>query len=170
MAENVEYQRAMEAEIKARLAAQQEGPVASPSVPYTKYILMDDEKAPGTFPPELVNAVYDRELCLAFLDEWKQNWLLQQHMRAENLFAQGRPMMSNNHRDAIALSVLPAKLMLKLSRSSLPQSQRGTTNERMLQATQIVTKQVTTSGGAIPTARRSRWRFLGRGKKEVAQT
>lgn len=160
----------MEAEIKAKLATQQEGPVASPSVPYTKYVLMDDEKAPASFPPELVNAVYDRELCLTFLDDWKQNWLLQQHMRAENLFAQGRPMMANTHRDAIALSVMAAKLMVKLSRSSLPQSQRGTTNERMLQATQIVTKQVSTSGGVIPTARRSRWRFLGRGNKGAAQT
>jgi len=169
MAENAEYQRAMEAEIKAKLAAQAEGPVASPSVPYTKYIMMDKETAPGTFPPELVNAVYDREISLTFLDEWKQNWLQQQHMRAENLFAQGRPMMSNTHRNAIALSVMAAKLMVKLSRSTLPQSQRGTTNERMLQATQIVTKQVTTSGGAMPAARGSRWRFLGR-KKEVAQT
>lgn len=169
MTEAEDYQRAMEAEIKAKLAAQAEGPVASPSVPYTKYIMMDDEKAPGTFPPELVHAVYDREISLTFLDEWKQNWLIQQHMRAENLFAQGRPMMSCTHRDAIALSVMAAKLMVKLSRSSLPQSRRGTTNERMLQATQIVTKQVMTSGGATPTARRSRWRVFGR-KKEVAQT
>lgn len=169
MVDEDEYQRAMAAEIQAKLAAQGEGPVASPSVPYTKYILMDEEKAPDFFPPELVDAVYDRELCLGFLDESKQDWLRQQHMRAENLFMQGRPMMSNTHREAIALSVLPAKLMVKLSRSSYPRSQQGIANERILQATQIVTKQISTSAGGGPVVKGSRWRIFGR-KKEVKQT
>lgn len=170
MAEDeAQYRRAIEADIQAKLAAQGEGPVASPSVPYTKYIMMDDEKAPASFPPELVNAVWDRELGLTFLDEWKQEWLRQQHMRAENLFNQGRPVGSNTHIGAIALSVMPAKLMVKMSRSSFPKSQNAIANERILQAAQIVTKQVTTSGGAQPVARGSRWRIFGR-KKEVPQT
>jgi hypothetical protein len=127
---------------------------------------MDDERAPPGFPPELSNTIYDRELCLAFLDEWKQNWLLQQHMRAENLFTQGRPVMSTTHRNAIVLSVFPAKLMLKLSRSSYPRSQQGIANERILQSTQIVTKQIATSAGAPPAVGGSRWRIFGK-KKEV---
>jgi hypothetical protein len=163
---NEEYRQAMEAEIKTKLAAQAEGPVASPSVPYTKYILMDDERAPPGFPPELSKTIYDRELCLTFLDEWKQNWLLQQHMRAENLFTQGCPVMSATHRRAIVQSSFPAKLMIKLSRSSIPRSQQVITNERILQAAQIISKLIATSLGTPPAVGGSRWRIFGK-KKEV---
>ena len=158
------YKRAMEAELQTKMAAAEPEPAAAtPSVPYIKYILLDEEKAPERFPPELVKAVYDRELTLSFLDEYKQEWLMKQHMRAENLYMQGRPMMACDHREAIARAVLPAKLMVKLSRSSFPKSPTAVANERILQATQIITKQVATTSAAPEPKRR--WSIVGRRKE-----
>ena len=151
----------MQAEIA--LAAAREQTPTEPNVPYVKYLMMDGEEVPLNVPPELAKGIYDRELSLAFLDEKKQTWLIGQHMRGENLFKQGRPALSNNHRDEITFALMQAKLMIKLSRSSI--SSKYPNNERILQAMQIVNKQVTTSGGS-PQMKKSRWSILGFGKKK----
>ncbi len=153
-----ELRRMKEIEIQAKLAEQQEGPTVSPSVPYIKYI-MQDEYVPENLPPSLRAAVYDKEISLTNLKEDEIPWLRMHYALSEIMFKSSRPALACNYQEEIMLSVIPAKLLVKLARS------RDGGFERKQQTTQTVIRRVET-GTPMPAPRKSRWRFLGRGKKE----
>lgn len=153
-----EYRRAVNAEIQAKVAAQPMGPVASPSVPYIKFIL-GDEYVPDKLPPSLRATVYDKELALSNVKEEEILWARMQYLLSEMMFKASRPALACNYQEEITLSVLPAKLLIKLARS------RDGGFERRQQTTQTEIKHIET-GAPMPAARKSRWRFLGRGAKK----
>lgn len=147
---------ATEHDVEMMMAAQ-EGRmiVASPSVPYTKYIL-EDNYIPKNIPPELCAVVYDKELSLSNLTEKEINWMVMAFQRSEIQFRMGRPALSGNHKEEIHLASLLPKMKLKLARS------RDGGFERKQQTTQTVIRQAVVSGPSEP---KKRFRLFGRGKK-----
>lgn len=152
---DAEYRKAVEAEIAAKLAAQQEGPTASPSMPYTRYI-MEDTHVPEELPPSLRAVVYDKEFGLSFLTDEEILWARIQLVRSEIMFKSSRPALACNQKEEILLSALPLKSLVKLARS-----RKGF--ERKQQTTQTVIKRVEATTATPPTAKRSRWKIFGRG-------
>jgi hypothetical protein len=82
-------------------------------------------------------------------------------MRGENLFKQGRPALSNTHRDEITLASASGKIALKLSRSTVLENQ-PIMNERTLQGTQMTVKTVDTGGGGGTSPIKRKWYHFGR--------
>lgn len=158
MVGDVDLRRAVEADVQAKLAAQAEGPIASPSVAYIKYI-MQDEYVPENLPPSLRAVIYDKELALTNIKDEEMTWVRLQYILAEIMFKTSRPALACNHKEEINLAVIPAKLLVKLARS------RDGGFERKQQTTQTVIKRVETTT-SMPIAKKSRWRVFGRGKKE----
>jgi len=150
-----DYRKAVEAEILAKQAAAVEGPTASPSMPYTKYI-MEDEYVPGELPPSLRAVVYDKEFGLSFLTDDEIRWARLQLVRSEIQFKSSRPALACNQKEEIMLSALPLKSLIKLARS-----RKGF--ERKQQTTQTVIKRVEASTATPPTVKKSRWKIFGRG-------
>lgn len=138
------------------MAAHEMGPVVSPSVPYIKYI-MDDDNKPKEIPELLRAAVYDKELALTNLDPGEILWLRMQLQRAEIAFKAGRPALAGNWDEEIMLSVLPAKMLVKLARSK--DGGPNTRNERAMQTMQMQIKQASISGGQ--GQEKKRWSFFG---------
>lgn len=138
--------------------APEAGPVASPSVPYIKYIVEDLWK-PSDLPTDLLNVAYDKEQALSNLTPDEINWLRMQLMRAEIMFKSSRPALAGNFNEEIKLSVLPAKHLIKLARS------KGGF-ERKQQTTQTVIRRAEGmgGGGGSPSGGR-RWWIFGRRKK-----
>lgn len=110
-----EYNRASAAEIRAKLAAQQEGPTASPSVPYTKYVL-EDLNMPAIH-PDLQRGVFDKEIPLANISEARIPRLRMGYRRAEINFKNSRPTYAGGNNEEIIYSILPVKSEIKLSRA-----------------------------------------------------
>jgi len=148
---------ASQEEVELALAAQRgdTGPVASPSVPYIKYIMEDDYK-PDNIPPALRAVVYDKEMEITNLNEKDIDWLRNQLRRSVINFKSGRPISSMNYQEEMTLSALPAKFLIKLARS-----RDGF--ERKQQTTQTVIRQAVVSGGR-PIQKR-RWSIFGRHKE-----
>lgn len=150
-----ESRKAIEAEITARLAAQQEGPTAAPNMPYTRYI-MEDTHVPEELPPSLRAVVYDKEFGLSFLTDEEILWARIQLVRSEIMFKSSRPALACNQKEEILLSALPLKSLVKLARS-----RQGF--ERKQQTTQTVIKRVEATASTPPTVKKSRWKIFGRG-------
>ena len=150
-----DYEKAAEAEARARLAAQDEGPVASPSVPFAKYILED--KNQQNIHPSLQSAVYDKEIAVTNLTDSEIDWLQWQFLRAEMMLKNSRPALAGGNAEEIIYSILPAKLRIKLTRS-----REGFERKQLTTMTTI--RRVEMPGSA-PVKRRSRWRIFGRSKE-----
>jgi len=148
-----DIQRAVDAEIKAKLAAQQEGPVASPSVPFTKYIL-EDTDIPEVH-PSLKRAVYDKEIPLGNLNEIERRRLGLSYQRAEIALKNSRPLFAGGNDEEIIYSTLPGKICVKLSRAD------GGFQTKQLTTMTTIRRIETPLIASSP--KKSRWRFLGRG-------
>lgn len=139
--------------LRATLIAQPEtGPLASPSLPYIKYIL-EDENVPNDIHPSLRRVVFDKEQALTNLRDEEIIWLRRQLSLAEIMFKMSRPALACNYQEEIIFSTLPAKHMVKLARS------RDGGFERKQETTQTVIRRVEgISPGTVSTP--SRWRRL----------
>lgn len=87
-----------------------------------------------------------------------------QLQRAEIAFKAGRPALSGNWDEEIILSVLPAKMLVKLARSK--DGGPNTRNERAMQTMQMQIKQATIGGGQSQPQGRKKWLIFG-ARKEV---
>lgn len=149
-----EYRKVVEADIIAKQAAQVEGPTASPSMPYTRYI-MEDEYVPKELPPALRAVVYDKEYGLSNLSEEEIDFSRLQVIRSEIQFKSSRPALACNRQEEILLAALPVKHLVKFTRS-----RKGF--ERKQQTTQTVIKRVEATTTTPPVVKGSRWKLFGR--------
>lgn len=137
----------IEDQLKAGILAQKDGgAVAAPSISYVKFIL-EDQNIPENIHPALRSVVFDKELSLTNLRDSEIPWLRRQFQLAEITYKMSRPALACNYTEEIMLSTLPAKQMIKLSRS------RDGGFERRQQTTQTVIKRVE-GMTSTPVARR----------------
>jgi hypothetical protein len=140
---------------------EESGNVASPSVPYVKYMTEDliPPEAKESIPPGLLAAAYDKELTISNLTPTEIDMLWFGMQRAETMFRMGRPSSFGGYNEELLLSVLPMKLRIKLARS-----RQGF--ERQQLTTQTVIRHVGVSEGHAGSTGR-RWLFFG--KKKVGE-
>lgn len=151
-----ELERQKLAEIQAKLAAQQEGPIASPSVPFTRYVL-EDKEIPGIH-KTFQRAVYDKEIPLGVISNEDLRRLMLGYQRAEISLKNSRPLFAGGNDEDIVFSVLADKSFIKLSRA-----RDGFWSKQLTTMTTV--KRVETPG-ASPTSLKRSWKALGK-KVEV---
>ena len=151
-----DIRRARDADIQAKVAAQMEGPVASPSVPYTKY-MAEDTDVPESIHPDVRRAVYTKRIPLsnipgADIPRYKLGAYL-----ADSYLKNSRPTFAGGNNEEITNSILPRDLELRLTAGK-----DGFLIKQIGTSTSI--KRIETPGAGGPP-KRSRWGFLGRGGK-----
>lgn len=151
-----ELERQKLAEIQAKLAEQQEGPVASPSVPFTRYVL-EDRDIPNVH-KTYQRAVYDKEIPLAVLSNEEIHRVMLGYQRAEISLKNSRPLFSGGNDEEMIFSVSSDKSFIKLSRAK-----DGFWSKQLTTMTTV--KRVETPS-VPPTSLKRSWKALGR-KVEV---
>lgn len=153
-ASDEDYRKAMNAEIQAKLAAQAEGPTASPSVPYVKY-MAEESDVPDKIHPDIRRAVYTKRIPLSNIPpEDIRRYRLGAYL-ADSYLKNSRPTFAGGNDEEITCSLLPRDLELRLTAGK-----DGFLIKQIGTSTSI--RRVETSGaGATP--KKSRWGFLSRG-------
>lgn len=151
-----ELKRMQDAEIRARLAATEEGPTASPSVPYVKY-MAEEEDVPEDIHPDIRRAIYSKRIPLSNIPPGDVRRYRLGAYLADSFLKNSRPIYAGGNDEEITCSLLPRDLELRLTAGK-----DGFLIKQIGTSTSI--KRVETPGaGSAP--KKSRWRFLGRGGK-----
>ena len=124
-----------------------------------KFIVKDDadSKILG-LPEDFLNTIYDKELVLSNITDGEMKWVMMQYSRVANYYKMGRPVTRYNHREEMKLTIVPAKLLVKLARSRNGFERR----QQNTQYSQQRVERVTTR----PAPRRGFWIFGGREESE----
>jgi len=143
-------------ELQAQIAATpEEGPVATPSVPYVKYMAEEDD-VPNDIHPDVRRAVYTKRIPLSNIPpEDIPRFKLGAYM-ADSYLKNSRPCYAGGNDEEITNSLLARDLELRLTAGK-----DGFLIKQL--ATTTTVKRVETPGaGETPEKKKRRWRIFGR--------